>query len=609
MGWDFTREAYVSERSSSMLPSTVRTSLGPTLGAIWKTPQITGLATTYVQQIRERAGRFGTPEDTQSFVDYINTNNTEQRRTQTAIWREPDDAKRQDLEAELGSLQRDKLFYMKEREEENIAAGRMLSVDQLSDTFGDDFIKWERPLTPGEAALLYNQKKEEVILEGIIARGPTGFVAGAAKLGVSLIATATDPIEVASAFIPIVREAQVVRWTAKAGRIAARAGQGAIEGFAGGVMIEPFYYALSKEQQLNYELSDMLLNIGLGPLLGGSLGTAIGAMSRNVPTSIDRDAATIALNDFVNDRPINLSPLGRDLRSTTAVIRIEGVDFQVPRVGSFTIPIARVTGDVPEFKPQGMMVPPAVAAARSRPTVDIISTPSRNKARAVAAKEGGVVTREAENYVVRRETAGDVARRPDGEPLTFKTKSAADKFIANVRKADTDDVSFDKNTYKDATPVEVPNPGGRPKFAIGTGMTKADLASLRRGGHTIKIPPGINTREAAVIADPEAAIDRAIKGTAGQKELARMLAGDRLKKPLPATPEKAADQGAATSRAEDTGDVEVEKYKAMVDALDETDLSKAQKAELDELNKTIERELARMNVIKKGAACMAANAV
>ncbi len=60
---------------------------------------------------------------------------------------------------------------------------------------------------------LIELKKDEVVRQSIIARGPTDLYSTVAKFGVSLGVSAMDPLNIASAFIPVIGEA---RYTASA---------------------------------------------------------------------------------------------------------------------------------------------------------------------------------------------------------------------------------------------------------------------------------------------------------------------------------------------------------------------------------------------------------
>lgn len=104
---------------------------------------------------------------------------------------------------------------------------------------------------------------------------PLGF---ATEMGISLF----DPINVASAFVPVVGEARVLSMLGRAsgalGRAGVRAGVGTVEGAVGAAMIEPVIALAQTQQQADYDMSDALGNIAFGAAFGAALHPAAGAV-------------------------------------------------------------------------------------------------------------------------------------------------------------------------------------------------------------------------------------------------------------------------------------------------------------------------------------------
>jgi hypothetical protein len=163
--------------------------------------------------------------------------------------------------------------------QESIDAGRFMSEDQFREEFGD-LLKYDGLITPEAARAMYNGRKEEVIRETIISMAPSGFVAEATLFGAGIANLATDPLELGSMFIPVVGPARKAQLVSRFGRVGGRTAEGAIEGAVGSLITEPFYYGLSRSQQLDYAMEDALFNVGAGLLLGGGVGTVVGALSR-----------------------------------------------------------------------------------------------------------------------------------------------------------------------------------------------------------------------------------------------------------------------------------------------------------------------------------------
>lgn len=155
-----------------------------------------------------------------------------------------------------------------------------LAPDDLNERFGDSGVAFDTAMTEDAARIIADARRAQRIRDDVIARGPGGLMGGLAVLGGSLAAMAVDPLEVASAFIPVVGPGARAALTARAGRIGGRAIEGAIEGVIGNAIVEPLYYGLSQRQQQDYDAYDALANVALGGALGLGLGGAAGLVSK-----------------------------------------------------------------------------------------------------------------------------------------------------------------------------------------------------------------------------------------------------------------------------------------------------------------------------------------
>lgn len=133
--------------------------------------------------------------------------------------------------------------------------------------------------------ILIRRKREELQRQNVFSRGPTGFGPGAARLGVSFVESLMDPLNIASAFVPVVGPARYAALVAGAGsawgRAGVRAGVGALEGAAGAALLEPIVYGANRAEQADYTMADSILNIAFGGLFGGGLHT-VGGVVRDV---------------------------------------------------------------------------------------------------------------------------------------------------------------------------------------------------------------------------------------------------------------------------------------------------------------------------------------
>lgn len=131
--------------------------------------------------------------------------------------------------------------------------------------------------------ILIRRKKEERERQSTQARAPGGLGVGLARLGTSLAASALDPINVGTAFLPVISGARYADWLASRttllGRVGVRAGVGAVEGAAGAAVVEPLVYAGKKLEQGEYGLLDSFLNVTIGGVLGAGLHAGGGLVS------------------------------------------------------------------------------------------------------------------------------------------------------------------------------------------------------------------------------------------------------------------------------------------------------------------------------------------
>ena len=229
---------------------------------------------------------------------------------------ETDQTRIQQLNGELDTLlgesraQRDAIF------QEAVDEGRLLEPDAVQEEYG---IEADRLMSRREAELIVQGRREQEIRNAIVDAGPRGLVPGALRFGTSVLATATDPVELASMFIPVVGPARSAAMVARFGRVGGRAAVGATEGAVGSLLTEPLYFGLSQAQQLDYSMQDALFNVGAGLFLGGGIGTVAGIFARRDLNYGDLSEATRFDNQVISGDAV-------ELPRPTAAARAEGVD-------------------------------------------------------------------------------------------------------------------------------------------------------------------------------------------------------------------------------------------------------------------------------------------
>ena len=159
----------------------------------------------------------------------------------------------------------------------------------------------EQGIRQGALEILVDRHREQAARQQVLARAGGGSMG--TKLAAGLAASLLDPLNIASAFVPVVGEARYAamlgRTASPLGRAGVRAGVGVVEGAVGTAIIEPLPLLAANQDQTEYGLSDSLANIALGGILGGGLhsigGAASDALRRRL--SSDSPATDVAPGD------------------------------------------------------------------------------------------------------------------------------------------------------------------------------------------------------------------------------------------------------------------------------------------------------------------------
>ena len=205
----------------------------------------------------------------------------------------------------------------------------MVEPDALNEEFGYLGLKFDKPTRRGVVEILAAQKRDDLIRQDVLSRAPGGIAGTGAVLAASLAGSIIDPLNVATAFIPIVGEARYAVWAAKLGPTFARLARGTVEGVVGNAMIEPGVFYLSRQQQLDYEMTDALLNIGLGGAIGGGLhvvGGKFGDLLARQTPEVREAALRSAVAQAATGRTIDVEPV---LRAEAPAITPESIGRRV----------------------------------------------------------------------------------------------------------------------------------------------------------------------------------------------------------------------------------------------------------------------------------------
>lgn len=181
---------------------------------------------------------------------------------------------------ELGRASEPKLRSPAQQQAVAPEQDRFLDPADLNKQYGEELgLSFDKPTRAGAVDIIVRRKREEKTRDAYIARSPGGFWFGAASFATQLAVSAVDPLNIASAFVPVVSEARAGLWAARYGKTVARAAQGAVEGAVGSLLVEPTVYGTEKAYQGDYDLTDSFLNVAVGTALGGGLHVGFGKIS------------------------------------------------------------------------------------------------------------------------------------------------------------------------------------------------------------------------------------------------------------------------------------------------------------------------------------------
>lgn len=154
----------------------------------------------------------------------------------------------------------------------------LIPKEDLNKKYGDLGLSFEEDEYQSVVDIMVQEKEAELERQSIMARGPQGLGVGIAKFGVGLGVSMLDPINVASAFIPVVGQARMAQMVAQQGFTKARFARGIKEGAVGAAVVEPVVAWAANELQADYGLADSFLNITFGSILGGGLHVGAGKL-------------------------------------------------------------------------------------------------------------------------------------------------------------------------------------------------------------------------------------------------------------------------------------------------------------------------------------------
>ena len=201
--------------------------------------------------------------------------------------------------------------------------GNLLSPEEYKESqyYRKGFELPPEGIKEGYAQLLADNYDKRQAIQQTLSRSKGGFGLGAAQFGTMLLGSVLDPLNVASAFVPVFPGARFAHLVAKYGKTKARAIKGVVEGTVGAGIVEPLPLgAAALEQDENYGLFDSFLNVTVGGVLGGGLHVGFGKISdiierRSAKTK--EQALVTAIKQIASDQEVEVTPIMKaDLEKT-----------------------------------------------------------------------------------------------------------------------------------------------------------------------------------------------------------------------------------------------------------------------------------------------------
>lgn len=194
----------------------------------------------------------------------------------------------------------------------------LLTPQEASDRGRDVGLRFEAPIAETAFNVLADAKRAQLASESVYKRarledgyGTLQWLLGG---GTEFLTMAADPLNLASAFVPVVGQARYASWVARMGPLPAALARGAVEGAAGQALLEPILAADQAMLGNEYSMLDTLVNLGFGSGLGVVLhgaGYGLGAGFRFMRNryAVRAPDATEAATPTLRSRPVEVEKI------------------------------------------------------------------------------------------------------------------------------------------------------------------------------------------------------------------------------------------------------------------------------------------------------------
>lgn len=411
--------------------------------------------------------------------------------------------------------------------DQQISIGTLRTPEELNIEYADRGYNFTAPMGQAQVDFIINRQIERQTQEALLQSGPTDLLTTGLTFGATLASYALDPIELSSAFIPVVGQAKYANWIRKLGKYGGRGAKGLVEGTAGAIMTEPLYLALGKQAQMDISMTDSLMNVGIGAILGSGIGVTIGKFSRGtagqqaarIEQRISRptfnkqylsETARIALTQGVVTGKIDI--MNVDARGLIPTNDFKGVKYQshtfLPdKLKEDLQPVVIRTdakGNIKVYNKKGN------AERLLSENEEVIPYQSQSLVTPGEVVEG---VRPTSGYIIVKKIPGEIVKTENGKVLTFETKEEA---LALIK---ADPLFYDLVLKKPlANLIEIPTARGK-EYGIAINMAKENIEIINRQvrADSVIIKNGVDATKTSVLKELDGGMDSLVYGKQADK--------------------------------------------------------------------------------------------
>ena len=511
-------------------------------------------------------------------------------------------------------------------------AEKLLTPEDANARFGiEGRVSFTRPIAESAARELRDIARRDAVRADAIARARGGAAEWTAGMGAMLLGGAIDPLNVASAFVPVVSAARAAAWLGQAGsrlgRIGVAARIGAIEGAAGGAMLTPVNAFVQRQENRDYGMVEALLDVAFGAVLGAMLhsgGRAVVDALRGWHGPDGHEAMVrAAVAQVARGEPVNVAALGRLWQEARREELLRAASFarRAPDGSAWAFDLPTV--QTPDAPPLGARIGAWLDTqpARRAPPQELapVLAPERGQdGQPIRYADAGTARRgqrweweqvepdvDGRGFVRLTPVQAEVLRDAMGSVRRFGSETEAVQALVDMRAGEG--VKLETIAPDDYRPVPV-GPAETAPYILARGAD-AEIDRLRRSRGLVALPRGIDGPVPMSSAETRALVQQAVRASAFPARDIQGIADARL----------AAAQARAGVDAAPTGEppdlrqaAEIDRHIAELDPMLRAQdaagrLSAEDRAAIEAADATVTEATQRARAWDAAAACLFAN--